>query len=154
VVCCSSNNKNQVSQFISAVLPSVTSSNVDKYWSLNLSLSQQIRYSCSNRARQTSEHFLSSHHTHTFYHSTHSVSHLTISHITTFYFTYWGLRSRYDSRAKFSHFTSLCNIRRTPLENHCLLSRILTTANHNNHINKRCLVTDFSIIEVLTSIAR
>jgi hypothetical protein len=45
-------------------------------------------------------------------------------------------------------------IGQTPLENDCLLSRILTMANLNNHINKRCLVMDFSIVEVLTSIAR
>jgi hypothetical protein len=35
----------------------------------------------------------------------------------------------------------------------CLLSRILTMANLNNHINNRRLVTDFSILEVLTSVA-
>jgi hypothetical protein len=29
--CCSSNNKDNISQFNSSVLPSVTSSNVDKY---------------------------------------------------------------------------------------------------------------------------
>jgi hypothetical protein len=37
---------------------------VDKYWSLDLSLSQQIHYSCSISPHQPSEHFLLSHHIH------------------------------------------------------------------------------------------
>jgi hypothetical protein len=56
--CCSSNNKDHVSQFNSSVLPSVTSSNIDEYWSLDLSLSQQIHYSCSISPHQMSQHFV------------------------------------------------------------------------------------------------
>jgi hypothetical protein len=52
---CSSNNKDHVSQFISSVLPSVTSSNIDKYWSLDLSLSQQIHYSSVQNLTELSE---------------------------------------------------------------------------------------------------
>jgi hypothetical protein len=32
------------------------------------------------------------------------------------------------------------------------LKPIFTTANLNNHINSRCLVTDFSIVEVLEAL--
>jgi hypothetical protein len=51
-------------------------------------------------------------------------------------------------------FISLYIIGRAPFEKHRLLSRILTKANLNNHINKPCLVTDFSIVEMLTRVAR
>jgi hypothetical protein len=67
--CCSSNNQDHVPQFNYSVLPSLTSSNVDRYWSPDLSLSQQTHYSCSISPHQTSEHFLLSHHTH-FFHTT------------------------------------------------------------------------------------
>jgi hypothetical protein len=41
-----------------------TPSNEDMYWSLDLSLSQHIHYSCSIIPHQTSEHFILSHHIH------------------------------------------------------------------------------------------
>jgi hypothetical protein len=56
---CSSNNKDHVSQLI--LLFFLQS---DKYWSLDLSLSQQIHYSCSISPHQTLEHFFLSHHIH------------------------------------------------------------------------------------------
>jgi hypothetical protein len=51
-------------QFNSSVLPFVTSSHVDEYWSFDFPLSQQIHYYCSISPHQTSQHFLLSHHIH------------------------------------------------------------------------------------------
>jgi hypothetical protein len=62
-VCRSSNNKDHAWQPNSFIPPSVKSSNIDKYRSFDLSLSQQTHHSCSIIPHQTSEHFLLSHHT-------------------------------------------------------------------------------------------
>jgi hypothetical protein len=75
---CSSDNTDHVSEFNSSVLPSVKSSNVDKYWSLDLSLSQQIRtLSAHIKHRNTS-----------FYHATFNLYH---SQLLSHYFIHYFL---------------------------------------------------------------
>jgi hypothetical protein len=96
-----------------------TYSHVDKYWSLDLSLSQQIHYSCWISPHQTSERFLLSYHTHFLSHHIRPITQpfftFTVTPTKGLFYTYspvltevsttyislliWGLRSRYDWRS-------------------------------------------------------